>query len=309
MATDKLENQLKESVVRVIDLVPGRVCELPCVDASSLDQHTFWTHYVRKHRPILVKGGVKDWPAVARWCAPGYLESLCADEQAGMLKTFNPSVLFNEMFRSGKVVDHLVEMRKASDDLTYSIPALGIPAKWASDLGTYSFLARELDKPPRMYQRRRLFVYRNASTEWHYHATDETLTTQLVGSKRFSIFHLSNDEWEAYSEPLKHNCHHLSCGKQFFPQAGTLIKYEGCLQVGDALYIPPFWWHGIDPLDSSFGITLAHCFRTPLPRLGDWKMEPAARDVIRGMPRGRKQAAFSLLALSSLTRFVARETW
>jgi cupin-like protein len=300
---------MAETIVRVIDLVPGEVCELPYLQADALDRNTFWTEYVCKHKPILIKKAVQDWPALDKWCRPEYLEALCGDEQAGMARMFNPFFVLPTMFHAGKIGDHIEEMHKSSDDQTYSIPAFDIPQKWAKDLGTYSFLGEEVDKKPRAFQTRRLFVYKNASTEWHYHITDETLTTQLVGVKRFSIFHLTNENWDVFSELIKHNCHHLSCRQEYFAQQAPLVKYEGVLRPGDALYLPPFWWHGIDPIDAKFGITLAHCFRTPLRRLGSWGQEPATRDAIRSMPSTSKSMALALLLLSSMTRLVAGERW
>ena len=156
-----------------------------------------------------------------------------------------------------------------------------------------------------------MFTYKNASTEWHYHPTDETLTTQLVGAKRASIFRLTAENWESYAQPLEYNFHHMSGGKSFFPPEKPVTKYEIILEAGDAVYLPPFWWHGVDTADSRFGITLAHCFRTPLRRYGDWK-EPATRKMVRDMFTERKRklpSVLSSIALSSLSRFFAGEAW
>lgn len=38
------------------------------------------------------------------------------------------------------------------------------------------------------------------------------------------------------------------------------------MEAGDVLYIPPHWYHGIDPVGAEVGCTLAHCFRSPYSR-------------------------------------------
>jgi ribosomal protein L16 Arg81 hydroxylase len=34
-------------------------------------------------------------------------------------------------------------------------------------------------------------------------------------------------------------------------------------QAGDALYIPPLWWHGVIPLSRGFGVTTPVTWQSP----------------------------------------------
>lgn len=138
------------------------------------------------------------------------------------------------------------------------VPATDLCSEWVSDTGRYAFLDDQADKAPRMHQTRRLFIDKNASTEWHCHFTDETLTTQIVGSKRLSAFRLNKENWPLYAEAIARNLHHFPDRHLHFPKEPALFKFDGILQPGDALYLPPFWWRGVDPADGQFGITLAH---------------------------------------------------
>ena len=81
---------MADEIVKVIELVPGTVNPLTTVQAESLDEATFWTDFVCKHKPVLIKGAVKSWPAFELWASAGYLESLCGDERVGISNTFNP---------------------------------------------------------------------------------------------------------------------------------------------------------------------------------------------------------------------------
>src|SRR4051812_20589541 len=121
---------MTNSIVRVIDLVPGRKCEIESLHVDALETETFWSHYICRRRPLLIRSAVKSWPALQKWDEQGYLEGLCGDETAGILRTFNPSVYLPGMAEAGKLSDHLKCMRDASDDHTYSIPGLSVPPKW-----------------------------------------------------------------------------------------------------------------------------------------------------------------------------------
>ena len=303
---------MNEKVVKVIDLVPGNRIPLATVQARSLNEQTFWTEFVCMHTPVIVKGAIAEWSALERWRRVGYLEERCGNEVVEVSRTFNAGpILKNAATQSQRLADCINEMRRASDDATYSIPGLPVPEKWRADLGGYSFLGRKYERTPLWYPRRRLFVYKNASTEWHYHNLDETVTSQLVGTKRISLFRLNAENWHAFAPLIEANWHHMSCGRRFFPEGATLRKYEGVIDAGDAIYVPPFWWHGVDPADTGLGVTLAHCFRSPVRRLGAWE-EPVTRVLVGRVSRSHKARLLPLLALlscSSISRMLHHEKW
>lgn len=299
-------------VVRVVDLVPGSVCDLPYMEASKLTPDVFWNEYVCKHRPLIIKGGVSHWPAATRWSEPGYLESIPSSARTPFSRTFNPmpyAVLRHALHDIG-VPEGLKEMRNGPDNATYSMPSIPIPEEWRKDLGDYPFLASNRDKLPRNYPRQRLFIYRNASTEWHYHTMDETLTTQLSGAKRISLIRLDSSNWSSYRTVIESNLHHLSCGDRFFPKDVQPKKYEGVIEQGDVAYIPPFWWHGIDPSDCTLGVTLAFCFRSPIERVGKWR-DPATRTMLskRLLDIPRTVIRASTITCSSVVRMARGIHW
>jgi len=301
-----------QKIISVVDLVPGNTVPLTTVSAPSLSADTFWTEFVCKHTPVLIKGAATHWPALARWNRIGYLESRCKDEIVDVWNTFNPAPLLNSAAgQFQKLVDGLEKIRQAPDDATYSIPAMAVPEGWKSDLGGYSFLSQKHERRPLWYPGERLFVYKNASTEWHYHHLDETLTTQLVGSKRISLFRLTGDNWHAFAPLIEANWHHMSCRDNFFANEVPLSKHEGAIEAGDAVYIPPFWWHGIDPVDTGLGVTHAHCFRTTDGRFGACE-EPGTRELIRLTAKAHKKHLLPLLSLvcfSSISRKLHQERW
>ena len=303
---------MSEKIVKVIDLVPGKVAALQSIAAADLSPELFRSKFVDLHQPLLIKGAAKAWPALQRWSEPGYLEARCAGEQVQMSRRFNPAQAeaYRHTVTRRNLVDCFADLRGARDDQTVSVPAFMLPAGWAADLGGYPFLGA-LDKKPMMYPRARLFMYRNASSEWHYHPFDESITTQLAGSKRISLFRLDAATWQPHSSLIESNFHHLERGHEFFPPESALTKLEGTLEAGDSVYIPPFWWHGIDPADSALGMTLAYCFRSPVHRLGAWQ-DPVTRRVLQRMAANRKlalPAALAMLGYSTLRRKMAGVAW
>jgi len=296
---------MAKRIVKVIDLVPGRNVELPSIENETLGHDRFWRDFVCAQQPVVIRHAVPNWPALKKWGTPGYLEAL-TNREVGVSDTFNasPAGLWHQNLPKYRLDEAIARLRNATPEDTLAIRALPIPPEWKADLGSYDFLGANRDLPPRVYARDRLFIYRNASTEWHYHTTDETLTTQILGSKRISMFRLSNEDWHAYAGPIRSNLHHMEERARFFPADASLMKFEATLEPGDVLYIPPFWWHGVDPADTGFGITLAHCFRTPFNRLGSLS-DPAVRDVIRAqgsLALALRMRAF--VALGSLSRIV-----
>lgn len=302
---------MSSQITKVIDLVPGAVKSLPVLQADQLTPEVFWREHVCKHRPVIIKGGAAHWPAISKWPEPGYLESVPSAMKVQFTCTFNPmpANVLKHVTQQRGISDGLQEMRSAPEDGVYSMPAVRVPPEWDGDFGDYHFMPKNLAKMPKNYPGKRLFIYRNASTEWHYHTMDETLTTQLVGTKQISLLRLDSSNWTDFKNVIESNLHHLSFGKLFFPKNGP-IKYEGVIDAGDIVYIPPFWWHGVDPHDSKVGATLAFCFRTPLERFGYWR-DPATRSILPSRLREfhRTILLSAKITLSSMIRSFKGTKW
>jgi len=293
------------AITHVIDLVPGQSRPMPVVDAERLDAAKFRAEYVIRCAPVVLKGATANWPAVRHWLRPGRLESFANANDVLVARTFNtnpPLPIAAEAIRPLREV--LREIREAGIAETISVPAMEVPEDWCADIKDYPFLAGA--NTPIVYPRQRLFLYRNASTDWHYHPIDETIAGQLLGSKRVSLFRLSRANWSAYAPLIQANFHHMRCADQLFPPASELTKFEAVLEPGDAVYIPPFWWHGIDPVDSEPGITLARCFSSPLSRFGCWE-EPCTRAHVRDVFKRNPAMLPSLLA--GITASVLCRRW
>ena len=134
--------------------------------------------------------------------------------------------------------------------------------------------------PPILYDPHvRHFFYRNAGTTWHYHPFDETLMCQVIGSKKIGLLSAKT----TYQKSL----HSVFFQEDYYDDASLLARFEhadlrwfsATLEEGDALYIPPLWWHGVIPLSRSFGVTTAVVWRSPSQIVADTIRKMDAGDI------------------------------
>jgi hypothetical protein len=86
---------------------------------------------------------------------------------------------------------------------------------------------------------------------------------QVVGSKKIGLVSAKTTFQKAL--------HSVFFQEDYYDDASHLARFEGAdlcwfsasLEEGDALYIPPLWWHGVIPLSGSFGATTAVVWRSP----------------------------------------------
>jgi dTDP-4-dehydrorhamnose 3,5-epimerase-like enzyme len=242
---------------------------VPVVAATHLTARAFHNDWVSKNKPCLVKGAVKDWPAVTAWRNKDYWRAACENFNIRVYLDMNhnsPELHRETIMPFHDAIDRLFARR----DAVFSMPSERIEHN-----GPFSALLKEMnDFPfvspqlmPRMYEHRRLFLYRKAATAWHYHNIDETLMCQVNGAKKVVLLspriprpefvtRFLNDEW--YLQ-----------GKLLDP-ALKLNPYTVTVEEGDALYIPPYWHHGVVPADTQIGFTLAYCWKSPWHILGDF---------------------------------------
>jgi hypothetical protein len=144
-----------------------------------------------------------------------------------------------------------------------------------ADIGRFTFLPN----PPRplYYPDARLFLFRRANTGWHQHSVDETLMCQVKGAKRVGLLPAQNDGYKAIKKIFLSDSYmsDKTALSQLQHKINPLII---TVEQGDALYIPPFWWHGVDTLNGDYGITLVYCWRSPWHKVSNLKY-PTVREI------------------------------
>jgi hypothetical protein len=118
-------------------------------------------------------------------------------------------------------------------------------------------------KSPRLFVDQRVFIYRESYTDWHFHASDETLMCQIRGRKDVLLLPPDSKSFATLMEIVRHVGYVYDVDVERFPAFKELCPLRATVEDGDALYIPTYWWHAVESAGDSWGITLAWCWRTP----------------------------------------------
>ena len=276
--------------------------KVPYYLADELTEEHFIINHVEKNQACLIKGGVKHWPAIDKWKDKEYW--LKMGEGVKIEAYTHMNFLDPELQKEDKEVlsyHDAVNRLYSKKDRVFSMPS-EILNKYShledirEDMAGFTFLSNP--PKPRSYPQARVFSYRNASTAWHYHDVDETLMCQLKGAKRVAL--LSPDipnveEVAAFLQEEKHlKGEKLDASLDLKP---LMVDVE----EGDCLYIPPYWYHAVIPLDDEVGYTLAYCWKSPIHKLGDFSSY-FVRQLF-------KQATRPVRPLTFVYPFIASVAW
>ncbi len=250
---------------KIFTHVPGMkiASEVPVLNADELSESVFHGEYVAHSRPCLIRGAVKHWPAVQKWRDADYLKNRSGQTGVYLYQSVNHITA-----RRLKPKERVCSFAEALDYLNAADTKLGIVStellkELLPDLGDIRFLGKT--EPSFWYTAARYFLYRNAGTSWHYHPFDETLTCQLIGRKKIGL--VSSDP------PFDQELCSIFFDEDYYENPAVFDGFDcsklkwlsATLEEGDALYIPPLWWHGVVPQTQSFGATAAITWRSPLP--------------------------------------------
>ncbi len=97
------------------------------------------------------------------------------------------------------------------------------------------------------------YFYCKGFSDWHFHPATEHITVQIRGTKEFILMEGDANNY-SWFKPLisKEPSWHIKS----FPAVRPKL-FKAILKPGDAIYIPPLWWHLVVPLDEEIGLTVA----------------------------------------------------
>lgn len=268
------ESSTKKRMDALFSIIPGieNATGITTYNADELTEEDFIKNHVVKNQGCLIKGGVKHWPAVEKWRDKEYWISTIENADVHLYTHMN--YLNTERQKEGtEVVDFYdaIERLFTESDNLISLPSENIN-KYShllpieKDITDFKFM--KTIKKSRMYPPKRVFSYRGASTSWHYHDVDETLMCQVNGTKRVALLSPDIPNVKEVNDFLI-NEKYLS-GEKLDPSL-DLKPMLFDVEEGDCLYIPPYWYHGVVPVDNEVGFTVAICWKSPIHKFGGFK--------------------------------------
>lgn len=264
------------------------------IDADSISEAQFHKEYVARNRPCLLVGAAKHWPANSRWTSRDYLKGMTPN--VTVYPRFQPNIEYPYMAKKS-IRESLDKMDEAMHeemllhdfiDKIVDQPSHYVLFGLIKDNEPYARLREDLDGYPclprpsgsRLYPPHRALLYRKSYTDWHYHAADETLMTQVMGTKEVVLLPPDPYSWKTVWSAIYDKGYIYGLNTEATPLAQGLQPYRVVVGPSDALYIPVFWWHAVESIDNEFGITVATTFKSPLHINTDLAY-PAARRLMR----------------------------
>jgi hypothetical protein len=249
----------------ILKNVPGMATatSVPVLNANALTERIFKAEYVANSRPCLIRGAVSHWPATSKWHDREYLKSICGRQEVDFWPHENHvTKKRNAPGRTSMPFADAID--RLHNEEREEIAAIGCnpgTAKMVTDIGGFSFFTdAELafSYPPFRY-----LIFRNAGTSWHYHALDETLICQVVGTKRVGLLKVDNPHRKALCRIFFKEDYYEDPSAFDELVDANLQWFYASLDEGDALYMPPLWWHGVIVTSDGVGVTTQVSWRSP----------------------------------------------
>ena len=262
----------------ILKNVPGMATatRVPVLPAGTLTESVFKNDYVANSRPCVVRGAVAHWPATRKWRDGEYLKRLCGSNEVHYWphENFLTTRRNNPGLRRMPYADAVALLHGANRHESGSIGCNPGTSAMAVDLRGFSFLG--VGEPGFNYSSIRFFMFRNAGSTWHYHSFDETLMCQLVGNKRVGLLKVDNP-WHPFLRNIFYSEDYYEDPSVFEVIADAKLQWLFAdLEDGDALYIPPLWWHGVAATSDRPGVTAPVVWRSPPHIIADGLRKMAA---------------------------------
>ena len=239
---------LSEASPRPVKQIPVR---------EGLSDQVVRDEYMRRGRPVVLKGRAADWPCVQEWS----MEWLKRHYGGDRVDIFDP------LDANSKEVNYDVEVTTLSTILD---------AMEQGDVSKYSRFNRLLYDHPELvehfdwqwlHQMRstwssgktyQVFIGGKGTRTSLHCAGEHNLFTQVYGKKHWYFIEPQADVWLRPPVTRTPYFHSMFDPEKpdygAYPGMASMQIWECTLEPGDVLFNPPFWWHQVHNLTPSIGV-------------------------------------------------------
>jgi hypothetical protein len=228
---------------------------IPVIDQISPGD--FFTRFYNRNRPVVLTGLAKDWPALAKWSFD-YVEGLIGDAQVGVQWAREANPDYEAQCVDHKAVmplrDVIARIREGASNDFY-VTANNADVNWDA----FAPLWRDVGRVPGLLETQSLrdgYIWmgpQGTITPWH-HDLSNNLLMQIVGRKRVRLI-------AAHDTHKMRNTRHCFSdwhAEDLLPGPGDETRppvLECIIGPGDAVFIPVGWWHHVEALDATIGMS------------------------------------------------------
>jgi hypothetical protein len=229
-------------------------------DAAGLPYEAFVRDYMRRRRPVVVRGAVSGWPALTKW-TPEFFRTRFGSKQVQVsyqdsmtFEAFIDGVMASSHERPGPYMyrlfihEHLPEIL---EDLAPQNP-YAFPRRLASPL------MRKFWRRPDGYLKLLIGGIGGRFPVMHYDGENAHATvTEIYGDKEFLMYPPSDGAY-LYPDPALPNKSRVIdphvVDRERFPLQAQATQYRTVLGPGDMVFIPCKWWHTARALSPSISV-------------------------------------------------------
>jgi len=218
----------------------------------------FEREYVMRSRPVIITGIVDRWRASSTWSL-AYLRERIGHRRVPTTVLRDGVKVDKREMLVAEVLDHTEHPRGPERYYIADIYMSRVPELLADveDAPYFGDFIRE------SFQRFRVvFIGHQSTTSLHHHVSNQALSCQVVGKKRFLLYHPSQTRYLYPGLKNFSDIDPLNPDLKKFPKFERARPLDLTLNAGEMLFIPTQWWHWVQ--SDEFGITVLYNYPSPL---------------------------------------------
>jgi hypothetical protein len=231
---------------------------LPIERISPPSRDEFEARYVKRSRPVILRGAIDDWPAMKSWSLP-YFKGRFGERLVPAIRRKDGSLydakagLHYEKVRFADYVDRLGEARPMDLYMVFRVHE-ALPELFDD------VIKPDYCRDARWYRAR--FWFGGAETKSPLHRDlPDNLYAQISGRKRFILLDRRLTRM-VHQHPFYSGVPNYSPVDAEAPDLDRHPRFRGApllvadLEPGDLLYIPSLWWHQARAHTTSISVNL-----------------------------------------------------